>query len=176
MKTGADKRHQGGFTIVEITLAMTVAMLIAAGVLMLLSSHSSFMTQMNAYRFLRDEAPQVNSLVAQMVGQAVSYRIHGSPGDAFSAASPVNTGGRAVRLVYRNPSGLIDQSVIAYETVSGEGRLTYYRQSNGVWPASPDWTITSGIQDAQFSDDTGVLLMRLVGPENEIVTYAGTTQ
>lgn len=166
----------GGFTIVEISLAMTVAMFIASGVLMLLGLHSSFMTHMNEFRFLRDEAPQINSLVAQIVEKSVSYRIHANSADAFGEAGPVNTGGRAVRLMFRNPSGLMDQSVIAFEMVAGEGRLNYYRRQSGAWPALPDWTITSGILDAQFSDDSGVLLMSLVGPENEAITYAGTTQ
>jgi len=161
---------------VELALAVTVGMLVAGGVLMMLNTHTSFMQAMSSFRFLRDEAPQVNSLVTQLVSKSSSYRIHSTPADAFSGASAVNVGGEAVRLIYQNPSGLIDQSVIAFETVNGTPQLSYYRFQNGAWPAQADWTITSQVASASFSDDGGVLLMSLTGPENEQITYAGTTQ
>ncbi len=161
---------------VELTLAVTISMLVASGCLMLLNLHTFYMNEVSAFRFLRDEAPQVNSLVGQMVGKATSYRIHSSPAEAFAGAAAVNSGGEAVRLLFRNPSGMIEQSVIAFETVNGEGMLNYYRQKNGVWPAQEDWTITSQVSSVVFSDNSGVLLMELTGPEGEQITYSGTSQ
>lgn len=166
----------GGFSLMEITLAFAMSMMVASGTLMLLSMHTNYMQQMESFRFLRDEAPQVNALVTQMVEKSAAYRIHANRADVFSEAGAVNTGGKAVRLQFRNPSGLIDQSAIVFETVGGFGQLNYYRQKNGVWPTTADWTITSDLLDAQFSDDTGVLLMTLTGPKSERVTYSGTSQ
>ncbi|MCB1234519.1 MAG: hypothetical protein KDM91_05565 [Verrucomicrobiae bacterium] len=159
----------------EMTVAVSVTMLVATGSLMLLGYHTSFMTIVSDFRFLREEAPQINSLVTQLVSKAVSYRIHSSPVDAFAGTNAVNAGGRAVRLVFRNPSGQLDQSVIAFETIDGEPQLNLYRYS-GSWAADPDWTISGRVADVEFSDDTGILLMRLTGPADEVVTYSGTTQ
>ena len=165
------------FTMLELTLAVAVSMLIASGCLMILGLHTNYMREVNSFQFLRDEAPQVNSLVTQLVSKADSYRIYASPADAFAELSAVNIGGTAVLLSYRNPSGLVDQSVIAFESgAGGSPELNYYRLENGVWPASADWTITSQLTTASFSDDAGVLLMALTGPEGEEITYAGTLQ
>ena len=107
----------------EMTVAVSVTMLVATGSLMLLGYHTSFMTIVSDFRFLREEAPQINSLVTQLVSKAVSYRIHSSPVDAFAGTNAVNAGGRAVRLVFRNPSGQLDQSVIAFETIDRVGKI-----------------------------------------------------
>lgn len=183
MKITRKRNADGGgslakaFTMIELTLAVAVSMLIATGCLMLLGLHTNYMREVNSFQFLRDEAPQVNSLVTQLVGKSDSYRIFASPGDAFAGLGAVNTGGNAVLLSYRNPSGLVDQSVIAFESGTGGGpELNYYRFQNGAWPPAPDWTITSQLASATFSDDTGVLLMALTGPEGAEITYAGTLQ
>ena len=174
----ARRRHrQRGFTMIELTLAVSVSMLVATGCLMLLGLHTNYMREVNSFQFLRDEAPQVNSLVTQLVSKSDSYRIYGSAAEAFGGLSAVNTNGQAVRLIYRNPSGLIDQSVIALEPGTASAfELNYYRYQGGSWPAQPDWTITSQVASATFSDDGGVLLMALTGPSGEEITYAGTLQ
>ena len=159
----------------EVTLAVAVCMLVASGALMLLSQQNAFQRVVNEFSFLREEAPQINSLVAQLVSRSVSYRIYGDAGNAFAGVGAVNTGGKAVRLVFRNPDGLPEESVLAFEVVGGEGRFGYYHQ-NGSWPAQPDWVVSNQVADVDFSDDSGVLLMRLTGPSQEEITFAGTFQ
>ena len=128
---------------------------------------------LSSYEFLRDDAPQVNVMLTGILGKANSYRIYGSAADAKASSNPVNSGGRAVRLRFRNPNGTVGEGIVAFEAVGGENQLNYYNFT-GAWPGTADWTISHRPALVYFADDTGVLLVTLTGPYNETVTYAGT--
>ena len=165
----------GAYTLVELTLAIGLALGVSSAVIGVLAQHSTFMAMLTQFKFLRDDAPQVNSLMSRLTGQAVSYRLYASKADAFAGTGAVNANATAMRLMFRNPSGALDHAVVAFETFSGTGKLNYY-QFNGGWGTQPDWTITSKPVDVFFDDTSGVFEMTLIGPKSERITYAGTTE
>lgn len=163
-----------GLSLMEVTLAMTMTMIIGTASVTMIAQEVSFMSLMRAFSFLRDEAPIVNSLVVRLFSQAESYRIYGSKSAAFSGGTSINTGGKAVWLSFRNPDGTTQQAVVAFEGTGANVALNYYHRTTSGWGSSPNWTITSRPSNVTFADDTGVLLITLTGPAGEQLTYVAT--
>lgn len=172
---GTGGRRKSGYTLVELALAIGLSLGVAGAIVGVLAQHSSFMTLLGQFEFLRDDAPQINNVMNSLTSQAVSYRLYSSKDDAFSNTGAVNSGASAVRMIFRNPNGSFEQAVIAYETVSGEPQLNFY-QNDGGWEAQPNWTISSKPAAVVFDDTSGIFEMTLTGPNSEQITYAGTTE
>ena len=164
-----------GYSLVELTLAIGLSLGVSGAVVGVLTQHSTFMRILSQFDFLRDDAPQINSVMSRLTGQAVSYRLYANKADAFANTDAVNTGGTALRLIFRNPNGLIDQTVVAFENIGGRDELNLY-QFNGSWPAQKTWTITSKVIGVTFADSTGILEMTLTGPQSEQITYSATSE
>jgi type II secretory pathway pseudopilin PulG len=176
LKVGdARAKRRRGYTLVELTLAIGLSLGVSGAIVGVLTQHSNFMRILSQFDFLRDDAPQINSVMSRLTGQAVSYRLYATKADAFANTDAVNTGGTALRLIFRNPSGLIDQTVVVFENISGRDQLNLY-QFNGSWPAQKDWTITSKATVVTFADTTGILEMTLTGPQAEQITYSATSE
>jgi hypothetical protein len=167
------RRKQSGMTLVELTVYMAMALALSAALLMMLQSHFTFMRMLSSMAFLRDDAPQMNTMLTGILGQADSYRIYGSAIDAKAATNAVNTGGTAVRLRFRNPNGTFSEGIVDFSVIAGEPQLGYYN-FNGAWSASPDWLISQQPTAVDFDDTSGILLVTLTGPFGEQITYAGT--
>jgi len=168
-------RSRSGFTILEMTLALSLAMGVAAALIGLLSQQVSFNRILADYRFLRDEAPQVSSLLTNLINKADSYRIYPSLAAAQAMEGAVRSGGRAMRLRFRNPDGSLSHAIVAFETVADAGQLNYYYWdgTGSGWPSSPAWTISRQPTLVEFDNTSGVLLITMRGRRNEEVTYAG---
>ncbi len=169
------RKTSAGFTLLEITLALGLSMGIAGAVIGLLQQQVSFNQVLGQFRFLRDEAPQINTLLTSLVNKADSYRIYTSRANAMAASGAVMSDGRALRLRLRNPDGTSALAVIAFELENGRNRLNFYYRSHNAtsWPSSPSWTISSSPTLVDFSNNTGILLITMTGPRGEEVTYAG---
>lgn len=170
---GRSGRRQKGFTLIELTVVMAMTLVLATALMMMLSSHVNFMRVLSSYQFLRDDAPQVNNMLTGIFGKADSYRIYGSLADAQGDSSAVNSGGTAVRLRFRNPDGTFEQGIVAFETTNGT-QLNFYNYDSllGTWPRS--WTISQQPIAVDFNDTSGILLVTMTGPNNEVITYGGT--
>lgn len=169
------RKKPSGFTLVEMTLALALSLGISATVVAIMRQQVSF-TQINAsFQFLCQDAPQVNSLLATILQKADSYSIYGTRADAMSATSAVQTGGRALRLRFRNPDDTENLAVVAFEEISGVSRLNFYFLATGQtnWPNNPTWVISSRPALVDFANDTGILLITMTGPRGEQITYAG---
>jgi hypothetical protein len=170
----ADRRW--GFTIIEMTVAIGLSIGVASAGLGVIAQHTEFMSILKQFDFLRDDAPQINNVMSRLTGQAVSYRIYPSKQDAFDNANAVNTNGTALRLIFRNPNGSMDQSVVAFEeNLNNFDRLNFY-QFNGGWPATYDWTISTLAAGVVFEDASGILEMTLTGPNGEQISYSATAE
>ena len=167
-----------GFTLLEMTIALAMSMGIAATLIVFLQQQVSLATVMNRFSFLRDEAPQINTLLTTIIKKADNYRIYADLDNAKNAANPVRTGGRALRLRFRHPDGGFDTVIIVFENQNGANRLNYYLLPNGsnTWPSSPKWTITSKPQLIDFSNPEGILLIKITGSNGDEITYAGNPQ
>jgi len=169
-------RRKRGFSLIEMTLAIFMSLWVASATVVLMKQHVYFIKAINQFGFLRDEAPMINVLMSHIIQRADAYRIYETKGNAMAGTGAVNTGGKAVWLRLRNPDGSFEQSIIAFEETAGEGSLNYYVHDGAVWGEAPDWTISSLPQDVTFSNDSGVLLIQMTGPNQEEITYVGYSE
>lgn len=165
------------FTLIEMSIAMTLALSIGAIMVTLLQQQISFHRIMRAQNFLVQEAPQINNTVTQLLSRADAYRIHLDLTDAVSDAGAVTSGGKVLVLGFMNPDQTQDFGMIAFETIDDEPVLGYYNlSSGGVFAGSgnPDWIISRRVQDVEFFVENGVFRLQLRGPAGESITYSGT--
>lgn len=169
------RKPSRAFTLLEMTLALALTLGIAVTVVGLLQQQVSFTRILANFQFLREEAPQVNTLLSTLVNKADSYRIYGNRANAAASTGAVQTGGRALRLRFRNPDGTSDLAIVSFEMHNGKNRLNFYYRPSSLtsWPTSPNWTISSKPALVDFSNNTGILLIAMTGPNGEEITYAG---
>lgn len=170
-----DLKHRSGFTLIEMTLAVAMSLGIAFAVIGLLQQHLSFTQAISRFQFIRDDAPQINTLLTTLVNKADSYRIYGNRANAITATGAVRNNGRALRLRFRDPDGTTSHAIVSFENQNGKNRLNFYFRNadQPSWPSTPSWTISSRPQLVDFSNNTGILLIAMTGPDNEEITYAG---
>lgn len=162
------------FTLIEMTMAMALAMGIAATLIGLLQQQVSFTSILTKFSFLRDDAPQVNTLLTSIVNRADAYRLFGSYQNAKSLSSPIRSDATTLWLRFRNPDGSTDNGAVAFEN---DQLNFYYKSHNSAnWPTSPTWTISSKPSSVVFANTSGILEITLTGPYGEEITYAGNPE
>lgn len=168
-------RRSRGFTVLEMTLALALSLGVAVTLISLLQQQIGFSRALSRFSFLRDEAPQINTLLSTIITKSDNYRIYPDVGKAKAGTEPVRSGGRALRLRFRNPDGDFDTGIVAFEVENEEKRLNYYLQPSGStsWPNTPDWTISSQPDLVDFDNSSGILLVTMTGENGEEITYAG---
>lgn len=175
MKTNRRPRP-GGYTLIEMTLAMTVGLAIAAMTLTLAMQQFAFLRIFRAQEFLVTEAPLVNNFVVKLVGQADGFRLHDSVQDAEDGVRPVLEGGSVLVLRHRQADGVVRESALAFtDPGTGSGLYYYLVPANGIFGA-PRWAVSKKPADVLFSIEEGVLRMRMSGPNGEELTYSGANQ
>lgn len=175
MKLYIPSRKLKGFTIMEMTIALGMTLGIASTIVSILHQQVAFVGVVSRFQFLRDEAPQINTLLTTIINKADSYRLYTNIVNAKAATSAVQTNGRALRLRFRNPDGTTSNAIISFENQAGKNRLNYYLlpQGQSSWPTNPSWTISSRPTLVDFSNTSGILLIAMTGPNGEQITYAG---
>lgn len=175
MKPSSHRKRQAGFTIIEMALALGLSIGIAAVIIGLLSQQVSFARALGQFSFLRDDAPQINTLMTNIINKSDNYRIYPDLNSALQFQNAVRSGGTAIRLRFRHPDGASDHAVIAFETRDDEKQLNYYFKRRGVaqWPGSPSWTISRQPEQVSFDNSSGILLITLSGGNGDEITYAG---
>ena len=173
-----------GLTLVEMTIAMLLGLLLAVMMLAVVNQQLAFLTIFRAQSFISEDAPFIGMHVGRLAGKADRFRLHASISDALSGTSPTLDASPVMMMKFRQPDGTTGSGILAFETVNGEGRLNYY-----VVPASgvlgtAQWYITKRVRVdparytkvSNFTVEQGVLRMTLVGPAAEEITYSGTMQ
>ena len=171
------RRTRHGFTLIELSIAMTIALSIGAIMVTLLQQQISFLRIMRAQNFLVQEAPQVSNTITQILARADAYRIHDDLSDAVSDADAVLAGGKVLVVGFMNPDQTQDFGIIAFETIDNEPVLGYYNLSSaGTFAGAghPDWIISHRVRDVEFFVENGVFRLQLFGPAGESITYSGT--
>jgi prepilin-type N-terminal cleavage/methylation domain-containing protein len=170
-------RTKRGFTLIEMSIAMTLALSIGAIMVTLLQQQISFHRIMRAQNFLVQEAPQINNTVSKILNRADAYRLHVDITDAVSDAGAVTAGGKVLVVGFLNPDGTQDFGMVAFETIDGKSVLGYYNlPSTGAFTGAghPDWIISRRVQNVDFFVEHGVFRLKLFGPAGESITYSGT--
>jgi len=178
MKAIRSQKRRRGFTVLEMTMAMALSLGVAMALIGLLQQQVSLMQVMNEFRFLKADAPQVNTLLTNIVNKSDSYRIFGSTANAKNLSNAVRSGGTALRLRFRNPDGSSAHAIVAFETIDEQSQLNYYFQEEDAnsWPSSPTWTITTRPTGVTFDNSSGILLITMTGEHGDEITYAGNPQ
>jgi hypothetical protein len=173
--THTPKRNQAGFSLIELSLVMGVAIMVASAVVGMFNTHLQMMNQAIRYQFLAKDAPFIGLLLTRTIGNAEDYRIYASRAAATgTSGTPVLTG-PAVRLWMAQPSGTYRQAVLSFETIGGHKGIYFFlaNDTTGVFPATPSWELAGGqLTNATFDASTGVLLATLNGSYGDQYTLA----
>ncbi len=169
----ASRKYQSGFTLIEMSSAVAIMMMLGITLLIMLNQHIQFLRMFQAQSFLASEAPSIGNLVGRIVNQADHYFVYADRSAATGGGNPLLTGGRAVRLFFKAADQTVSERVIAMEPASGNNRaqLRFYG-----WLADGterSWTISDKLNDADFISTQGILNLTLRGPNGEEITYGG---
>lgn len=173
MRLSVPRRHRG-FTLVELTLAITGGMAVAALGLALLNQQLAFLRIFSAQSFLTDEAPLVNMHVTKLVGKAERFRLHATVADALSGLNPRTSNAPVLMMHFRQPDGVTRAALLAFENRGSGPALYYYLVPLSGAPGAPQWHLTKQPRNVAFAVENGILRMTLTGPNGEVITYSGT--
>lgn len=175
MKTSHPIKRRG-FTLIELSMAMTIGMAVAAMVLALFNNQLTFLRIFRTQNFLVEEAPLISTYVSRMVGRADRFRLHESVTDALANTKVKTTASPVVVLNYRQPDGSMRASMLAFQNL-GEGPALYYYVVDAAGAiGNPQWVVTRRPSDVSFSLEQGILRMTITGPQGERITYSGAMQ
>ncbi|WP_200279448.1 prepilin-type N-terminal cleavage/methylation domain-containing protein [Haloferula rosea] len=171
-------RRKRGYTLVELTLAMSVGMMVAAISLMLFNQQMSFLRIFRAQDFLVREAPLISNYMVRVIGSAEGYQLFSDMASLRSGDGAVLEDAKVLVLRFMESDGTERASVLSFEDPGGGlGPGLYYRliPDSGV-VGSPDWAISKEPADVTFAVEQGILRMTLSGPNGEELVYSGTQQ
>lgn len=169
-------RARRGYTLVELSLAMTTGLVVTTLLLALVNQQIAFLRIFNAQNFLTTEAPVINNYLARVIGSAEGYRLYESVADLVAGEDPVLADAPVIMLRFKEPDGSFRASVLSFEN-PGTGQGLYYRMVTraGVLGA-PDWALTKRPANVNFAVVQGILRVRITGPNGEEIVYSGTQQ
>jgi len=169
-------RSRCGYTLVELSLAMTTGLVVTTLLLALVNQQIAFLRIFSAQNFLTTEAPVINNYLARVIGSAEGYRLYESVADLVAGEDPVLADAPVIMLRFKEPDGTFRASVLSFEN-PGTGQGLYYRMVTraGVLGA-PDWALTKRPANVNFAVVQGILRVRITGPNGEEIVYSGTQQ
>lgn len=178
MRIDPKETSRRAFTLIEMTLALSMTLTIAAVLLALLQQQLTFGQALGKFSFLRDEAPQVNTLLTSLTSRADNYRIFTNLDSAKGFTNAVRTGGKALRLRFRKPDGTTQDGIISFEERNGKKELNYYLKEGSAltWSSNPRWTVSSKPSNVVFDNSFGILHITMTGPSGDEITYAGNPE
>ncbi|MEK7950142.1 hypothetical protein [Luteolibacter soli] len=176
MKLPIRKSRGRGYTLVELTLAMSVGIMISAIVMTLMRQQLNFLRIFRAQSFLVTEAPMLNNFVVKIIGNADSFRLYASVDDLVAGRAQVMTNAPVIMLRFKEPNGTFRASVLSFEN-PGTGTGLYYRMVNTAGTlGTAQWSLSKRPSNVRFAIENGILRMVVSGPNGEEVTYSGAVQ
>jgi hypothetical protein len=173
------QKPRRGFTLLELSMAMGLGMIVSAMVLALFNQQLVFLQIYQRQNFLTEEAPLISMYVSKLVGKADRFRLHDSVTDARTGTNPRVEGhdpSPVVVLNFRQPDGTMRASILSFENRGSGPALYYYLISTSGELGDPQWKVTAKPKNVGFTMQQGVLRMKLTGPDDEEITYSGTMQ
>lgn len=171
LPTSSRSRRRLGFTLMEISSAMGIMVMLSGALVVMLQQHLTFMTLAQRQSFLAEEAPKIGDILGRLFQQADHYFIYPTLEGALLQASPILVDGRAVRLVYKTAAQeTVERVIVAEAGTSGTSLRFYNLLPDG---STTSWLICQGLQGATFRADEGILIATLAGPNGEEISYCG---
>ncbi|MEP4078713.1 type II secretion system protein [Haloferula sp.] len=176
MKRPITRRIRRGYTLVELSLAMSIGTMVAAMGLLLFNQQMAFLKIFKAQDFLTREAPMLNNYVVRVISAAEDYRLFEDIDSLKNGESPVLSGATVLVLRFREADGSMRASILSFED-PGTGLGLYYTMipDSGII-GDPDWALSKQPSLVSFAVDQGVLRMIVSGPNGEELIYSGTQQ
>lgn len=170
------RRGRRGYTLLELSLAMAVGILVAGMSLMLFNQQMAFLRIFRAQDFLTREAPLINNYVVRVIGGAEGYALYRDMASLRNGDAAVLDGATVLVLRYKLAEGGERASILSFED-PGTGLGLYYRviPESGVLGAL-DLALSKQPASVSFAVEQGVLRMYLGGPNGEELVYSGTQQ
>lgn len=165
------RRRKAGFTLLEVSTAMSVMLVLGVALLVMLQQHTQFLEMFRRQSFLASEAPKIGNMLGRILNEADHYFVYADKDDALVPGQPILTPGHAVKLFFKTPNQETEERMIVAEDTATGSALRFYSWDTDGTMAS--WTITDRISSAEFQSDQGILNMTLEGPNGERVTYGG---
>lgn len=164
-------RTAAGFTLVELSVAISLMLMLSSILVVMLQQHLTFMEMAKRQTFLTNEAPSIGALLGRIINQADHYFVYANHDSARAGSQPIMSNGKAVRLFFRAADQTTRERLVAVETSGGITRLKFYTiQPSG---SETSWVVSDKLADASFSADQGILNATLYGPYGEEITYSG---
>ena len=190
MKTNKHTKSQG-FTLIETTVVLLLALLISAAALGLLTNQIRVFDLLRRQDFMVNEAPQINNTLHRIMSNASSFQLFASKADAFAGTNPVTANASAILLEYQGASrdsgtstaNRMAQTIrITFNQTTTPSQLEFYLTDPAAVPVKnpnagdpPDWIITDNASDVSFGILTGVFQTTITGPNGGVITYSNTT-
>lgn len=176
MKAARKLRNRKGYTLVELSLAMGIGVVVASMGLLLFNQQLAFLRIFKAQDFLTREAPMINNYVVRVLSTAEDYRLYEDIDALKNGSDPVLTGARVLVLRFREANGTMRASVLSFED-PGTGTGLYYTMIPEMGSITgPDWALSKQPSLVSFAVEQGVLRMQVTGPNGEELIYSGTQQ
>lgn len=170
------RKRRRGYTLVELSLAIGVGLMVAGMGLMLLNQQLAFLNIFRAQDFLTREAPLINNYVTRVIGSAEGYALYTDMASLQGGDSAVLEDATVLVLRYKLPNGGERAAILSFED-PGSGDGLYYRlvPDDGIIGA-PELALSKSPTGVRFFVEQGVLRMELEGPAGERLVYSGTQQ
>jgi prepilin-type N-terminal cleavage/methylation domain-containing protein len=161
-----------GFTLLEMSVALAVALALSISLISLLQQHVSFVRLINRQTFLVAEAPSIGDLLVRIMNRSDHFFVYATRDDALSGGQPVLGAGQAVGLFFKGVTGERRLRVLAIEPrpEGGSALLCYAPVTGG---ETTSWTVSTRISSGEFRSADGILGITINGPAGEQVTYWG---
>jgi type II secretory pathway component PulJ len=160
-----------GFTLVEMSAAMAVMMVVSTALVAMMQQHIAFLQRCQQQVFLTSEAPKIGNLLNRILNSADHYFVYATKEDALGSGLPILTSGSAVKLFFKSAAQTTETRILSVEPNSSGASLRFYTPQS----TSPEtsWTVSSKLRSASFLSEDGILSLSLLGPNYEQVTYYG---
>ena len=158
--------RNGGFSLLELALALMICGIVANCCITLAASFASIAVTMREAVTLAKEGAAIQGIVQRLVGASTLYTIHASLEEAQVGTGAVQSGGSFVRLRYADGR----DGVVGYSA----GTLSYYaKPAGGAWEATANWKIARNLSSVSFDGASEVLTVTLEWPEGQAMTVGG---
>ncbi len=176
MRPALRRRLRRGYTLLELSLAIGIGLMVAGLSLAMLNQQVAFLKIFRAQDFLATEAPLINYQIGRIVSHADGFRLHSSLENAEDRTNPVLDDATVLVLRFKQPGGGFRESVLAfYDPGTGSGIYYHFINDDGTI-GDPQWAVSKEVDDTKFSIENGILRVRLTGPNGEEITYSGAQQ